>query len=58
MKTKTVAVSNEQQIFNRAAECRIFLRVHGFLTDTENDKVWRRIDKYGTMEGVDKIKKP
>lgn len=35
-----------QAIFKRAAECRIFLHIHGFLADSENDKVWTRINKY------------
>lgn len=49
-------MSNEQQIFDRAAECRIFLSVHGFLTEKENEKVWVRVDKYGTRHSVRKIK--
>jgi hypothetical protein len=50
-------MDKHQAIFNKAAECRIFLRVHGFLSDRENDKVWKRIDKYGTTFKVKKIKK-
>lgn len=46
-----------QAIFNRAAEARIFLHVHGFLPDSENDKIWKRIDKYGNTFRVNKIKK-
>lgn len=34
------------EILIRAVECRVFLHVHGFLSDSENDKVWERIEKY------------
>lgn len=39
-------MNEEKLIYRRAAEARIFLHVHGFLADSENDKVWKRIDKY------------
>lgn len=50
-------MGKEQKIFDKAAECRIFLRVHGFITDLENDKIWIRIDKYGDANRVIKVKK-
>ena len=46
----------EQSIFNRAAECRIFLHIHGFLAESENDKVRQRINKYGDKQKVNKFK--
>lgn len=45
-----------QKIFCRAAECRIFLNVHGFLTTTENEKVQTRINKYGDTNKVNKFR--
>lgn len=44
-----------QKTFDKAAECRIFLRVNGFLSDTENEKVRKRIDKYGKQFNVNPV---
>ena len=39
-------MDKEKLIHRRAVEAKVFLRVHGFLPDTENDKIQKRIDKY------------
>lgn len=45
----------DKLIGRRAAEARIFLHVHGFLSESENDKVRERIEKY--RKQLDKSKK-
>ena len=47
-----------QNVFDRAAECRIFLNVNGFLTITENEKVQTRINRYGDTNKVNKFQRP
>jgi hypothetical protein len=36
-----------EDIYKKAAEARIFLHVHGFTAESENLKIWKRIDNYG-----------
>lgn len=48
--------SNEHIIFEKAAEFRIFLHIHGFLLESENDKVRERINKYAERMKLSKIK--
>lgn len=50
-------VNNSQTIFDRAAEARIFLHIHGFIGDAENDKIQRRINDYGSRMKVNTVKK-
>lgn len=33
-------------MYRRAAEARIFLNVHRFITESENEKIWKRIEKW------------
>lgn len=48
--------SNGQIIFEKAAEFRIFLHIHGFLLESENDKVRDRINKYAERMKLSKNK--
>lgn len=45
-------MSTERDIYKKAAECRIFLNVHFFLTEKENERIWKRIEKYGKANQV------
>jgi hypothetical protein len=38
-------MSKDKKILKKAHEARIFLRVHGFLPDRENQRIRERIDK-------------
>lgn len=49
-------VNNSQIIFDRAAEARIFLHIHGFIGEAEKDKIKRRINDYGTRRKVNFFK--
>jgi hypothetical protein len=38
-------MSKDKKILKRAHESRVFLRIHGFLPDRENERIAWRIDK-------------
>lgn len=44
-------------VFTRIEDCRFMLRVHGFLTDAESDRVTKRIDKWLAMHGMKRFEK-
>jgi len=48
---------SEQSIFEKAAECRMFLHIHGFLCESENDKCRDRVNKYAQKNKL-RIKNP
>lgn len=50
-------VWREKSVFERVEDCRFMLRVHGFLSEAESDKVTKRIDKWLAMHGMRRFEK-
>ena len=39
----------------RVDECRMMLHIHGFLSESENDRVNARIEKWAAKDGVRRV---
>lgn len=50
-------VWRSKSAFERVEDCRFMLRVHGFLSDSESDRVTKRIDKWLAMHGMRRFEK-
>lgn len=48
---------NDKNLYERVDQCRFMLRVHGFLSDAESDRVTKRIDKWLAMHGMQRAVK-
>lgn len=58
LKPKELAtVWNAESIYDRVEECRFMLKVHGFLSEGESDRVIKRIDKWLAMHGMRRYRK-
>jgi len=54
---ETASTWRGKSAFERVEDCRFMLRVHGFLTDAESDRVTKRIDKWLAMHGMKRFEK-
>ena len=48
---------NHETIYERVDDCRFMLKVHGFLSESESDRVIKRIDKWLAMHGMRRFEK-
>lgn len=49
-------MSKDKKILKKAHEARVFLRIHGFLPDGENERIRARIEKEILKHPVSKTK--
>lgn len=44
-------------VHERIEDCRFMLRVHGFLSDAESDRISKRIEKWLAMHGMRRVER-